>query len=84
MQNMGQLCNVIHGLKPGIVMIVVQIGYAALNILYKVVAEDGVNVRILIAYRMMFASAFMIPLALVFGRWTAFTSVFFLSFFQLT
>ncbi|KAK9989179.1 hypothetical protein SO802_029418 [Lithocarpus litseifolius] len=51
-------------------MVVVQIVYAGMNILYKLVSENGVNLRILIAYRMLFATAFMVPLALIFERET--------------
>lgn len=65
---MGYLCNVIQSSKPGILMVVVQIVYAGMNILYKLVSENGVNLRILIAYRMLFATAFMVPLALIFER----------------
>ncbi|KAL4614681.1 hypothetical protein ACB092_07G070900 [Castanea dentata] len=70
MQKMGYLCNVIQSSKPGMLMVVVQIVYAGMNILYKLVSENGVNLRILIAYRMLFATAFMVPLALIFGRKT--------------
>ncbi|KAK7852285.1 wat1-related protein [Quercus suber] len=67
---MGHLCNVIHSLKPAIVMVVVQITHAGMNILFKLLAEDGMHLRVLIAYRMLFATAFMVPLALIFGRKT--------------
>ncbi|KAL4614677.1 hypothetical protein ACB092_07G070800 [Castanea dentata] len=70
MQKMGYLCNVIQSSKPGMLMVVVQIVCAGMNILYKLVSENGVNLRILIAYRMLFATAFMVPLALIFGRKT--------------
>lgn len=56
-------------MKPAMVMVVVQILFAGMNVLYKLVANDGMNLRILIAYRMMFAAAFMIPIALVFERY---------------
>ena len=68
MQKMGYLCNVIQSSKPGILMVVGQMVYAGMNILYKLVSENGVNLRILIAYRMLFATAFMVPLALIFER----------------
>ncbi|KAK4564169.1 hypothetical protein RGQ29_006307 [Quercus rubra] len=70
MQKMGYLCNVIQSSKPGILMVVGQMVYAGMNILYKLVSENGVNLRILIAYRMLFATAFMVPLALIFERKT--------------
>ena len=65
---MGYLCNVIQSSKPGILMVVGQMVYAGMNILYKLVSENGVNLRILIAYRMLFATTFMVPLALIFER----------------
>ncbi|KAK4564167.1 hypothetical protein RGQ29_006306 [Quercus rubra] len=70
MQKMGHLCNVIRSLKSVIVMVVVQITHAGMNILFKLLAEDGMHLRVLIAYRMLFATAFMVPLALIFGRKT--------------
>ncbi|KAK4568542.1 hypothetical protein RGQ29_004092 [Quercus rubra] len=70
MQKMGYLCNVIQSSKPGILMVVVQMVHAGMNILYKLVSENGVNLRILFAYRMLFATAFMGPLALIFERKT--------------
>ncbi|CAL8997958.1 unnamed protein product [Prunus brigantina] len=60
--------KVADGMKPVMVMVLVQILFAGMNILYKLVADDGINFTILIAYRMMFAAAFMLPLALVFER----------------
>lgn len=60
--------KVADGMKPVMVMVLVQILFAGMNILYKLVAEDGMNFTILIAYRMMFAAAFMLPLALGFER----------------
>ncbi|KAI9110212.1 hypothetical protein K1719_018654 [Acacia pycnantha] len=51
-------------LKPALMMIVVQVGYAGVSILYKVVSNDkGISLTILIAYRFLFASFFMVPLA---------------------
>ncbi|KAG6651960.1 hypothetical protein CIPAW_06G150000 [Carya illinoinensis] len=65
---MGRLCNVIHSSRAGIVMVAVQMVNTGVNILFKLVAEDGAKLRILIAYRFLFASAFMVPLALISGR----------------
>ena len=73
MQKMRHLCNVIRSLKPAIVMVVVQITHAGMNILFKLLAEDGMHLRVLIAYRMLFATAFMVPLALIFGRCCSYT-----------
>ncbi|PRQ20111.1 putative EamA domain-containing protein [Rosa chinensis] len=61
-----QNCKAMEGMKPVMVMVLVQSLFAGMNVLYKLVANDGINFRILIAYRMVFAAAFMTPLALVF------------------
>ncbi|KAH7520757.1 WAT1-related protein At1g68170 [Ziziphus jujuba] len=53
----------INELKPVLLMVVAQALYAGLNVLYKLVLYDGMSVNILIAYRFIFASAFMVPLA---------------------
>ena len=54
-----------NGLKPTLVMIIVQISFSAMNIFYKLAAMDGMNLNILVAYRFLFAAAFMLPLALL-------------------
>ncbi|KAJ0092648.1 hypothetical protein Patl1_26675 [Pistacia atlantica] len=50
------------------VMVVVQIGYSIMNILNKLTVNDGMNLTILVAYRMVFAAAFIAPLALIVER----------------
>ncbi|KAL1366234.1 hypothetical protein AAHE18_03G344300 [Arachis hypogaea] len=42
--------------------------YAALNVLYKLAIFDGMSMRVASAYRLIFASAFTLPLALFFDR----------------
>jgi len=49
-------------------MVFVQIAYAALNIINKLVINDGMSMRVATAYRLIFASAFTIPIALIFDR----------------
>ncbi|KAL9236029.1 hypothetical protein vseg_010742 [Gypsophila vaccaria] len=51
-------------------MVIAQITFAFVNILYKVAANDGMNLRILIAYRFLFGSAFLVPLAFFIERKT--------------
>ncbi|KAJ1399148.1 EamA domain [Sesbania bispinosa] len=65
---MVNLCSVeaINGVKPVLLMIVVQSLYAVVNILLKVVADDGMSLSVLITYRFVFSSAFIVPLALLF------------------
>lgn len=62
------ICNVLHGLKPVMLMVVVQIAYSAVNVLYKLAFNDGMTVRVATAYRLAFGSAFTIPLALITER----------------
>ncbi|KAK9733523.1 hypothetical protein RND81_04G072900 [Saponaria officinalis] len=63
MSNCGQLWRFTKELKPILLMVIVQISFALVNILYKLAADDGMNLRILVAYRFIFASAFIVPLA---------------------
>ncbi|XP_057978123.1 WAT1-related protein At1g25270 [Malania oleifera] len=58
----------LHGLRPALIMVVVQIVFAGVNIFYKLAANDGMNLKILIAYRFLFATVFIIPVALIFER----------------
>ena len=53
---------------PTIFMVMVQLGLAVGNVLYKLTVADGMNMRIIIAYRFLFASAFMLPLAFFLDR----------------
>lgn len=54
--------------KPVLLMIAVQTLYAVVNIMLKIVADDGMSLSVLVAYRFFFASAFIVPLALIFER----------------
>ncbi|KAI9122698.1 hypothetical protein K1719_006538 [Acacia pycnantha] len=65
MMTMTKVCHVLHGMKPAILMVIVQMAYAGLNVLYKLAVNDGMSLRVLIAYRFIFASASMAPLALI-------------------
>ncbi|KAF1886512.1 hypothetical protein Lal_00045745 [Lupinus albus] len=62
------LKKVVASLKAPFVMVVVQVAYAGVSILYKLVAKDGMNLSILMAYRFLFASAFIVPLAFLVER----------------
>ena len=55
-------------LNAAILMVIVQIAYTGLNVVYKLAVNDGMNLRVVIAYRFMFATAFIAPLALFLGR----------------
>ncbi|WCJ19505.1 nodulin MtN21 /EamA-like transporter family protein [Euphorbia peplus] len=54
--------------KPVLLMIVVQFCFADVNVFYKLAMNDGMNMQILVAYRFIFASLFLIPLAFIFER----------------
>ncbi|XP_061999555.1 WAT1-related protein At1g25270-like [Rosa rugosa] len=55
-------------LKPVMMMVVTQILYTVMNIMYKLVAVTGMNLNVFVAYRLMFSAAFMVPLALILER----------------
>ncbi|KAL1831805.1 hypothetical protein DCAR_0101816 [Daucus carota subsp. sativus] len=65
---MDKICNVVHGFKPTILMLIVQTAFAGVNVLYKLASNDGMNLRILVAYRFIFAAAFIVPVALFVER----------------
>lgn len=65
---MRDIRKVVHGLKPALMMLMVQIVFASVNVLYKLAINDGMSVRVLTAYRLIFAAATTIPLALIFER----------------
>uniref|UniRef100_A0A2C9VJV1 WAT1-related protein n=1 Tax=Manihot esculenta TaxID=3983 RepID=A0A2C9VJV1_MANES len=65
---MRNIFQVFDGVKPAILMVVVHIAYTGVNVLYKLAANEGLNLRILIAYRWIFSSAFLVPLALIVER----------------
>ncbi|XP_050211995.1 WAT1-related protein At1g68170-like [Mercurialis annua] len=78
----------VHEVKPVLLMVVVQLSFAATNVLYKLAAYDGMSLEVLIAYRFIFALAFLIPLALIFERksrpkltWTIIFQAFLCGFF---
>ena len=43
------------------VMVIIQIAFGGINI----ATNDGMSVKIMVAYRMIFAAASMVPLALI-------------------
>ncbi|NP_001356160.1 WAT1-related protein At1g09380 [Zea mays] len=51
------------GVGPVVGMVVFQIIFAFVNIFYKLAVSDGMDLRVLIAYRYLFGSAFLGPLA---------------------
>ncbi|KAK7319371.1 hypothetical protein RJT34_04091 [Clitoria ternatea] len=65
---MNDVCKVIEDSKPVLLMVMVQIAYASVNIFYKLAINDGMSIRIVIAYRLVFALVFTFALALIFER----------------
>ncbi|XP_062178028.1 WAT1-related protein At1g25270-like [Alnus glutinosa] len=65
---MERICNALHGLKPAMLMVVVQFVFGGVNVFYKLAANDGMSLRVIVAYRFIFATAFVLPLALLFKR----------------
>ncbi|RHN71545.1 putative EamA domain-containing protein [Medicago truncatula] len=65
------MCNIVQGLKglkPTLLMILVKIAFACANVLYKLAVNDGMNLRIVVAYRFIFATLFIAPLAFILER----------------
>ncbi|GAB4829821.1 hypothetical protein Ancab_019473, partial [Ancistrocladus abbreviatus] len=58
-----KIWDVMHGLKPILVMLMLQVGFAGVNVFYKLATADGMNLRVLLAYRFLFAAAFIVPFA---------------------
>ncbi|KAG2695721.1 hypothetical protein I3843_07G026200 [Carya illinoinensis] len=61
-------CKALHGLKPAMLMVVVQLSFAGVNVFYKLAVNDGMSLRVIVTYRLIFAAAVVVPLALVFER----------------
>nr|CAB3484495.1 unnamed protein product [Digitaria exilis] len=60
--------GVVGGAKPAVAMVAVEFVFSALQIFIKLALDDGMDVRVLVAYRLMFASAFLCPLAFFIER----------------
>ncbi|CAN1827755.1 WAT1-related protein At1g25270 [Linum perenne] len=50
------------------IMVVIQASYTVTIVLYKLAANHGMNLRVLIAYRLVFATVFITPLAVILER----------------
>ncbi|XP_024008007.1 WAT1-related protein At1g68170 [Eutrema salsugineum] len=57
-----------NGMKPVVLMLVVQVALAGVNIFFKLAISSGVSVPVLISYRFLLSSAIMVPLAFFFNR----------------
>ncbi|GMH29189.1 hypothetical protein Nepgr_031032 [Nepenthes gracilis] len=65
---MRKACKALKGLKPIIAMIIVQLGFVGLNLFIKLASNNGMSMRILVAYRSIFGVAITVPLALFLER----------------
>ncbi|KAL5820658.1 hypothetical protein ACOSQ3_022540 [Xanthoceras sorbifolium] len=63
-----KLCKILREFKPIIVMVLIQLELAGVNLLYKLALDDGMSMRIMVAYRFIFTTACVLPLALIFER----------------
>ncbi|KAI5356148.1 hypothetical protein L3X38_009043 [Prunus dulcis] len=86
-----RICNALYGLKPVLAMFLSHLLSTGLNIIFKLIANDGMSLKVFSAYRVLFASAVMIPLALVFERnkrpkmtWTVLAQIFLCALFGMT
>ncbi|KAM6554400.1 hypothetical protein CsatB_015162 [Cannabis sativa] len=57
-----------HEVKPALLMMVAQIAYAGVNVLYKLAANDGMSLKVIVAYRFLFATVFIFPFAFFIER----------------
>ncbi|KAG6476780.1 hypothetical protein ZIOFF_066028 [Zingiber officinale] len=64
----GDWSKVARGLMPPAAMMLVQVVFAGVNLLYKLALNDGMDATVLVAYRYIFAAAFTTPLAFFIER----------------
>ncbi|WVZ85613.1 hypothetical protein U9M48_032517 [Paspalum notatum var. saurae] len=60
--------RVVEGAKPAVAMVGVELVFSALQIFIKLALDDGMDARVLVAYRLVFAAAFLCPLAFFVDR----------------
>ncbi|KAL1534297.1 WAT1-related protein-like protein [Salvia divinorum] len=60
---MGKSCSDLQELKPALVMVLVETVYSIVNVCYKLAANDGMNLSVLVGYRFMFGAAVILPIA---------------------
>jgi len=65
---MNNLRKLVQDLKPVLLMVLVQIAYSSVNVLYKLAINDGMSIRVVTAYRLIFAVVFTSSVALIFER----------------
>ncbi|KAM0924998.1 hypothetical protein ACQ4PT_004487 [Festuca glaucescens] len=70
MEGGGGCGMVAEAARPAAGMVGVQLLFSVLNILIKLALNDGMDARVLVAYRFMFASVFLCPIAFFVERFT--------------
>ncbi|GLT56369.1 hypothetical protein SLA2020_294130 [Shorea laevis] len=65
---MEKIRNCVYELRPLMFMVTVQVVFASANVLFKLAANDGMSLRVIVAYHFVFATVFMVPLALIVER----------------
>ncbi|OMO83611.1 Drug/metabolite transporter [Corchorus olitorius] len=58
----------VEGVKAVMIMLGIQAVLAGVSVLYKLAINQGMSMQVLIAYRFIFASAFLLPLAFILER----------------
>lgn len=64
----GSCAAAVRGARPAVAMVAVELAFSALQIFIKLALDDGMDERVLVAYRLMFATAFLCPLAFLVER----------------
>ncbi|XP_019169028.1 PREDICTED: WAT1-related protein At1g25270-like [Ipomoea nil] len=70
MMMMRKVWDFVDEMKPVMMMMTVMVAFGGMSVFYKVASNDGMSLRILIAYRFIFAAAFILPIALYTERKT--------------
>ncbi|KAF7041422.1 hypothetical protein CFC21_051219 [Triticum aestivum] len=60
--------SVLEAARPVAAMVVVEFVFSAMQIFIKLALDDGMDVRVLVAYRPMFGAAFLCPIAFLVER----------------
>ncbi|KAG9444305.1 hypothetical protein H6P81_015645 [Aristolochia fimbriata] len=68
MAPVGGVLACLKELRPALFMTTVQIMFAVVNIFYKLAIYDGMNLRVLVAYRYVFATVSLAPVAFFLER----------------
>lgn len=77
-----KISDILHGSKPTLLMILVQITLAFVNIGYKLALNDGMPLSVLVAYRFIFGAAFIVPVAFFVERFILFINLFISYYFS--